>query len=83
MIFEFFPPALILLVAALLAVISRPNARAIILLVAPLITLWAIWSLPDGVLLTTRFLGYPIEPLEVTPVRRMFATVFTIMAFAG
>ena len=83
MIFEFFPPALILLVASLLAVISRPNARSIILLVAPLITLWAIWSLPDGVLLTTRFLGYPIEPLEVTPVRRMFATVFTIMAFAG
>ena len=63
--------------------IARPNARAIILLVAPLITLWAIWSLPDGVLLTTRFLGYPIEPLEVAPVRRMFATVFTIMAFAG
>ncbi len=83
MIFETFPPALILLFAAFMAVISRPNARAIILLVAPLITLWAIWSLPDGVLLTTRFLGYPIEPLEVTPIRRMFATVFTIMAFTG
>ncbi len=83
MIFETFPPALILLFAAFMAVISRPNARAIILLVAPLITLWAIWSLPDGVLLTTRFLGYPIEPLEVSPIRRMFATVFTIMAFTG
>ena len=83
MIFEFFPPALILLTAAFLAVISRPNARTIILLAAPLITLWAIWSLPDGVLLTTRFLGYPIEPLEVSPIRRMFATVFTIMVFAG
>jgi len=83
MIFETFPPALILLFAAFMAVISRPNARAIILLAAPLITLWAIWSLPDGVLITTRFLGYPIEPLEVSPVRRMFATVFTIMAFTG
>ena len=83
MIFEFFPPALILLVAALLAVIARPNARTIILLVAPLLTLWAIWSLPDGVVLSTRFLGYPIEPIEVSPLRRMFATVFTIMAFAG
>ena len=83
MIFETFPPALILLFAAFLAVISRPNARAVILLAAPLITLWAIWSLPDGVLITTRFLGYPIEPLEVSPVRRMFATVFTIMAFTG
>ncbi len=83
MIFETFPPALILLFAAFMAVISRPNARAIILLVAPLITLWAIWSLPDGVLITTRFLGYQIEPLEVSPIRRMFATVFTIMAFTG
>ena len=83
MIFETFPPALILLFAAFMAVISRPNARAVILLVAPLITLWAIWSLPDGVLITTRFLGYPIEPLEVSPIRRMFATVFTIMAFTG
>lgn len=83
MIFETFPPALILLFAAFMAVISRPNARAIILLAAPLITLWAIWSLPDGVLITTRFLGYPIEPLEVSPIRRLFATVFTIMAFTG
>ncbi len=83
MIFESFPPALILLFAAFLAVISRPNARAIIVLVAPLITLWAIWSLPDGVLISTRFLDYQIQPLEVTPVRRMFATVFTIMAFTG
>jgi multicomponent Na+:H+ antiporter subunit D len=83
MIFESFPPALILLTAALLAVIARPTARTIILLLAPLLTLWAIWSLPDGVLLTTRFLGYAIEPLEVSPVRRMFATVFTIMVFVG
>ena len=83
MIFESFPPALILLFAAFMAVISRQNARAIIVLVAPLITLWAIWSLPDGVLISTRFLDYQIQPLEVSPVRRMFATVFTIMAFTG
>ncbi len=83
MIFETFPPALILLFAAFMAVISRPNARAVIVLVAPLITLWAIWSLPDGVLITTRFLDYEIQPLEVSPVRRMFATVFAIMAFTG
>ncbi len=83
MIFEFFPPALILLVAAFLGAISRPNARAIILLVAPLLTLWAIWSLPDGVVLSTRFLDYQIQPIEVSPIRRMFATVFTIMVFTG
>ncbi len=83
MIFETFPPALILLSAAFMAVISRPNARVAIVLLAPLVTLWAIWSLPDGVVLSTRFLDYEIQPIEVSPVRRMFATVFAIMAFAG
>lgn len=83
MIFETFPPALILLFAAFMAVIARPNARAVIVLVAPLITLWAIWSLPDGVVISTRFLDYEIQPIEVSPVRRMFATVFAIMAFTG
>ncbi len=83
MIFETFPPALIMLFAAFMAVISRPNARSVILLVAPLITLWAIWSLPDGVVISTRFLDYEIQPIEVSPVRRMFATVFAIMAFTG
>ena len=83
MIFEFFPPALILLIAAFLGVISRPTARAVILLVAPLLTLWSIWSLPDGVVLTLDFLQYRIEPVEGSAVRRLFATIFALMAFAG
>jgi multicomponent Na+:H+ antiporter subunit D len=49
----------------------------------PLVTLWAIWRLPDGVLLTTQFLGYPIELVESGKLRRLFATIFTVMAFAG
>jgi len=55
----------------------------VIVLLTPLVTLWAIWRLPDGVLLTTQFLGYPIELVEAGKLRRLFATVFAVMAFAG
>jgi multicomponent Na+:H+ antiporter subunit D len=78
-----FPPAFILILGALLIAVARPGMRPVIVLAAPLLTLWAIWQLPDGVLMTVRFLGYPIELVEASPVRRLFATAFAIMAFAG
>jgi multicomponent Na+:H+ antiporter subunit D len=78
-----FPPAVILILAAFLIAVSRPAIRPVIVLLAPLLTLWAIWRLPDGVLLTTQFLGYPIELVEAGRLQRLFATVFAIMAFAG
>ena len=78
-----FPPAFILILAALLIAVARPALRPAIVLLAPLVTLWAIWRLPDGVLLTTQFLGYPIELVESGKLQRLFATVFTVMAFAG
>ena len=47
------------------------------------IPLAAVWQVPDGVVFTVNFLGYPIEPLEGSAVRRLFATIFALMAFAG
>jgi multicomponent Na+:H+ antiporter subunit D len=78
-----FPPAFILILGALLIAVARPGLRPVIVLAAPLLTLWAIWRLPDGVLLTTQFLGYPIELVEADRLRRLFGTVFAVMAFAG
>ena len=78
-----FPPAFILIFGALLIAVARPALRPVIVLLVPLATLWAIWRLPDGVLLTTQFLGYPIELVESGKLRRLFATAFTVMAFAG
>jgi multicomponent Na+:H+ antiporter subunit D len=52
-------------------------------LIAPLITLWAIWQIPDGVQGTIKFLSYNIEPVEGSPLRRLFATIFAIMVFVG
>ena len=78
-----FPPAVILILGAFLIAVARPAIRPVIVLLAPILTLWAIWRLPDGVLLTTQFLGYPIELVEAGKLQRLFATVFAIMAFAG
>ena len=81
--FDFIPPAMILLLGALLIGPTRGALRTAVVLVTPLLTLAAIWQVPDGVVLTLQFLQYPIEPIEGSPVRRLFATIFAVMAFGG
>ncbi len=80
---EFLPPALILLATALLIGPLRGHWRSAAVLGAPLATLWAVWQVPDGVVLTVPFLDYVIEPVEGSPLRRLFATIFALMAFVG
>ncbi|MEM6580630.1 MAG: Na(+)/H(+) antiporter subunit D [Pseudomonadota bacterium] len=83
MSFDMFSPALILVVGALLVGLVRGHARTLVVLGAPLLTLWAIWLVPDGVAGTVKFLSYQVEPVEGSPLRRLFATIFAIMAFVG
>ena len=80
---DMLPPALVLIAAAALIGVVRGRARDVLVLVAPLITLWLIWQVEDGVAYTLPFLDYQIEPLEGSPVRRLFATIFALMAFVG
>ena len=80
---ELLSPALILLAAAILIGPARGHWRTSVILVAPLATLWMIWQVPDGVVATVTFLDYQIEPVEGSPLRRLFATIFALMAFAG
>jgi multicomponent Na+:H+ antiporter subunit D len=80
---EFLPPALILLLGALLIGPTRGALRTAVVLITPLLTLAAVWQVPDGVVLSLDFLQYPIEPIEGSPVRRLFATIFALMAFVG
>jgi multicomponent Na+:H+ antiporter subunit D len=81
--FEAFSPAFVLLIAAVLIGLVKGHARTAVVLIAPIITLWAIWQIPDGVQSTVKFLSYNIEPVEGSPLRRLFATVFAIMVFVG
>lgn len=82
--FEFvLPPAFIMLLGAVLVAVARPGLRPFLVLATPLATLYAIWQLEDGILLTVGFLGYQIELVQADALRRMFATVFALMAFGG
>jgi multicomponent Na+:H+ antiporter subunit D len=74
----------LILVAAGLALIGiRGAMRDAVLLLAPLAALALVWSLPDGASLAFDWLGLRIEPLRVDALSRLFATIFSIMAFAG
>ena len=80
---ELLPPALVMVTGAILIGLLRGNWRSLLVLGTPLLTLWAIWQVPDGVVATVNFLGYTIEPIEGSPLRRLFATTFALMAFGG
>jgi len=81
---ELLSPALILVAGAALTALLRGNLRTAVIFAAPLATLWAIWQVPDGVAATITFLDYyELQPVEGSPLRRLFATIFAIMSFAG
>ena len=80
---EVLPPALVLVAGAILIGPARGRWRDLVVLGTPLAALWAIWQVPDGVVATVTFLEYPLEPLEGSPLRRLFATIFAMMAFGG
>jgi len=77
------PPALILILGAFLLPMVKGNARKILTLALPLVTLVAIWQVGDGVQMTANFLDYELELVQGSNLSRLFATVFAIMAFAG
>jgi len=81
--FDVLPPALTMLGGAVLIGLTRGHLRSLLVLGTPLVTLWAVWQIPDGVVATVSFLDYLIEPIEGSPVRRLFATIFAVMAFGG
>ncbi len=77
------PPGLILILGALLIPATSGLVRQGLVLALPLLTLWAIWLVPDGVQATLPFFGYMLEPVEGSIVGRLFATVFTVMTLIG
>jgi len=78
-----FPPALVLILGAFLLPLLRGRARELLVLALPLLTLALVWSVPDGPVLTVGFLDYELVPVRGTTAGRLFATIFSVMAFAG
>ncbi|NKI34934.1 Na(+)/H(+) antiporter subunit D [Wenzhouxiangella sp. XN79A] len=77
------PPAFLMMFGAVLLALSRPALRPLIALATPLVTLYFIWQVGDGVQQTVTFLGYEVQLVEGSNLRRLFATVFALMAFGG
>jgi multicomponent Na+:H+ antiporter subunit D len=80
---QIIPPGVWLIAAGLLIAVTRGHVRSAVLLLAPLLTLQFIWQVPDGVVLSGQFMGYPVVPVEGSSLSRLFGTIFAIMAFGG
>jgi multicomponent Na+:H+ antiporter subunit D len=77
------PPAAILILGGLILPLLHERLRAVVILALPLITLYLVWLVPDGVALKTPFLSYELQLVKGDVLSRLFATIFAIMAFAG
>ena len=78
-----FPPGLVLLLGAFLLPVAGRNFRSILILGLPLVTLGLVWNLPNGSFATASILDYQLVFVNSDPLSRLFATIFSIMTFAG
>ena len=78
-----FHPGLVLIAGALLLPWLRGRARSAAVLLIPLLALASVWQVPDGAAWQLRFLDYTLTPLQGDKLSRLFATIFSLMAFGG
>ena len=76
-------PGLLLIGGGLILPLLRGPLRAAAVLVLPRVALGLVWQVPDGVALAVPFLGYELALVKGDALSRLFATVFSLMAFAG
>src|SRR5688572_9459788 len=76
-------PGLWLIVAAALLPAFQGRARTAIALAAPLAALFCASQVDAGVHWRTQFLGLEVTPYAVDTLSRLFAVIFSLMAFAG
>jgi multicomponent Na+:H+ antiporter subunit D len=78
-----FHPGLVLAAAAIPIAWLRGAARSCTIVVAPVLAAALAWQLPEGTLWRGQFLDYPVAPLVVDALARLFALVFALMALGG
>jgi len=80
---DVFPPGLILVLGAFLVPFLKGALRNTWVLVLPIFVLWLVWRVPDGPVLTIALLDYTLTPVKGDSLSRLFAIIFSIMAFGG
>lgn len=76
-------PGLVLIAGALLLPLTAGTLRPALQLALPLIALSLVWQIPDGAVWQWQYLDYTITPLQGDNLSRLFATIFSLAAFAG
>ena len=77
------PPGLILVFGALLLPVAGSLIRPLLVLALPLLTIWQVWHMPDGSSAALVIMGHDIIAVRVDALSRLFAIIFSLMAFAG
>ncbi|MDH5534584.1 MAG: Na(+)/H(+) antiporter subunit D [Betaproteobacteria bacterium] len=79
----FAHPGLVLIAGALAVAWLRGGARTVVALGAPLAAVVLAWNAPDGVAVQARFLDYELALFATDKLSRLFAIIFSLMAFGG
>ncbi len=80
---DFIPPGLILIIAGILILLVPKQLFKIIAFLAPVLTIFLVLQIPDGVSLQTTFLDYSVELIEGDKLSRLFGLIFSIMTLGG
>ena len=83
MMISSFPPGLILIFGALSLPFLGPRIRSVVTLALPLATLWLVWNLPNGTSANVHMFDYELMLVQSDALGRLFAIIFSLMAFAG
>ena len=78
-----FPPAMIMLVGALLLPLLPGNYRSFISLLIPLLSLYIIWVMPSGNHLALDLMDYHLYPCKIDQLSRIFGIIFALITFIG
>jgi multicomponent Na+:H+ antiporter subunit D len=84
-VLSYLPPAVIMILAGIIIPFLSDRARQVVVLVAPLLTLAQIWTVPAvaETAFTIDVASFTLRPILAHEFTYIFATIFAIASFAG
>lgn len=76
-------PALPLMLGALAALVTRGRLRAALMIAAPIVGAYVVWSQTQGASWELELLGYTLTPLRVDSLSTLFGYLFHVAALLG
>jgi len=76
-------PGLVLIIGGMLMSLCAPRLRRGLQLGLPLLALFLVWQIPDGVAHQLSFMDQLLTPIRSDALSRLFATIFALMAAVG